>query len=178
LRNSDKELVLRQADGAEITVQKARIEEQKQSASLMPAGLVDDLTDQELADLVRFLSELGKQGAYAPSTTPYVRTWEVLEPGPAASQWVARGMRAGPPAGLKWSPVYSRVEGSLPLGGLPAVDGQRVLRAAGAPPAGTTVWKLTAPAGNGAPEAKRVAGRYYLAVPATTPEIKAVWQKP
>ena len=178
VRNSDKELVLRQADGAEITVQKARIEEQKQSASLMPAGLVDDLTDQELADLVRFLSELGKQGAYAPSTTPYVRTWEVLEPGPAASQWVARGMRAGPPAGLKWSPVYSRVEGSLPLGGLPAVDGQRVLRAAGAPPAGTTVWKLTAPAGNGAPEAKRVAGRYYLAVPATTPEIKAVWQKP
>lgn len=178
VRNSDKELVLRQADGVEITVQKARIEEQKQSASLMPAGLVDDLTDQELADLVRFLSELGKQGAYAPSTTPYVRTWEVLEPGPAASQWVARGMQAGPPASLKWSPVYSRVEGSLPLGGLPTVDGLRILRAAGAPPAGTTVWKLTAPAGNGAPEAKRVAGRYYLALPAPTPEIKAVWQKP
>ena len=178
VRNSDKELALRQADGAEITVQKARIEEQKQSASLMPAGLVDDLTDQELADLVRFLSELGKQGAYAPSTTPYVRAWEVLEPSPAASQWVGAGMNSAPPASLKWLPAYSRVEGSLPLGPLPAVRGLRVLRAAGAPPAGTTVWKLTAPSGDGAPEAKRAAGRYYLAVPDTTPQIKAVWQKP
>ena len=34
---------------------------------MMPAGLADPLTRQELVDLVRFLSELGRPGPYAAS---------------------------------------------------------------------------------------------------------------
>ena len=48
-----------------MAIPSSSIEEQKPGGSLMPAGLTDTLTRGELADLVRFLSELGKIGPYA-----------------------------------------------------------------------------------------------------------------
>ena len=42
----------------------------------MPDGLVDSLTRQEFVDLVRFLSELGKVGPYAPNPARLVRRWQ------------------------------------------------------------------------------------------------------
>ena len=47
----------------------------------MPDGLADQLTRQELVDLVRFMSELGKVGGpYAPNKARLVRRWQVFEP--------------------------------------------------------------------------------------------------
>ena len=57
---SDAELVLRDATGKEIKVPTADIDEESAGTSLMPAGLIDSLSREELADLVRYLSDLGK----------------------------------------------------------------------------------------------------------------------
>ena len=57
---SDEELVLRDAIGKEVKIPTADIDEESGGTSLMPAGLIDGLSREELADLVRYLSELGR----------------------------------------------------------------------------------------------------------------------
>ena len=57
---SDAELVLRDATGKEVKIPTADIDEESVGTSLMPAGLIDSLSREELADLVRYLSGLGK----------------------------------------------------------------------------------------------------------------------
>jgi putative heme-binding domain-containing protein len=57
---SDDELILRSATGAEVKIPTADIDEESAGTSLMPAGLIDSLSREELADLVRYLSELGR----------------------------------------------------------------------------------------------------------------------
>ena len=60
MSRSDTELVLRTALDREVRLQLADIEEEAPGSSLMPAGLVDDLSAEDLADLVRYLSSLGR----------------------------------------------------------------------------------------------------------------------
>jgi putative heme-binding domain-containing protein len=57
---SDTELVLRNALDKEVRLQLADIDEEAPGTSLMPAGLVDGLSKEEIADLVRYLSSLGR----------------------------------------------------------------------------------------------------------------------
>ena len=57
---SGDDLVLRDATGKEQSIPVATIDEESAGTSLMPAGLVDTLSRDELADLVRYLSELGR----------------------------------------------------------------------------------------------------------------------
>jgi len=57
---SDAELVLRDATGKEVKIPTADIDAESVGTSLMPAGLIDSLSREELADLVRYLSGLGK----------------------------------------------------------------------------------------------------------------------
>lgn len=57
---SDEELVLRDALDREVRVPTAEIDEESIGTSLMPAGLIDPLSREELADLVRYLAGLGK----------------------------------------------------------------------------------------------------------------------
>ncbi len=57
---SDEALVIRDALDREVRVPTAEIDEESIGTSLMPAGLIDPLSREEFADLVRYLSELGK----------------------------------------------------------------------------------------------------------------------
>jgi len=68
-------LVLRDNDHQQISIPLSEVRVQKSIGSLMPNGLADPLTHQEFLDLIRFLSALGKPGAYGPSTSQYVRRW-------------------------------------------------------------------------------------------------------
>ena len=43
-----------------ITIPKSQIQDRRQSGSIMPAGLVDQLSRQEFVDLVKYLSGLGE----------------------------------------------------------------------------------------------------------------------
>jgi putative heme-binding domain-containing protein len=125
LRQTDTALVVRDTDDREVALPLSSIEEQKPAGSLMPAGLVETMTETELLDLVRFLSELGKIGPYAVSKAPVMRRWQVLEMNPAAVQALRRTSldSAIIEPSLVWSPAYSTVAGSLPLDAIPASRG-------------------------------------------------------
>jgi putative heme-binding domain-containing protein len=131
VRETKTEIALRTADDKEIVILQKNIDEKRDSRSLMPDGLVDTLTRGELADLVRFLSELGKVGPYSLSKARVVRRWQTLQPTPGALDVIRRSRIAvvadNDPAFL-WRSSYSTVAGDLPLDDASAL----------------TVWKDTA----------------------------------
>jgi putative heme-binding domain-containing protein len=122
VRETTTELILRDAEDKELAIPKSAIEEKSMGGSLMPDGLTDTLTQAELVDLVRFLSELGKVGPYSVSKARAARRWQVLEFTPQAQQHLRRtGVAAAAqehPA-LVWIPAYSQVAGALPLDDVP-----------------------------------------------------------
>jgi len=122
VRESDQELVLRSAENELIRIPKDSIDEKANGVSLMPEGLVDLLTDQDLAALVRFLSELGRTPAYTLSRTRKLRSWRVLQATPEAHH-ILRRTRTGTATEdheeFNWLPRYSRVDGTLPLSNVP-----------------------------------------------------------
>jgi putative heme-binding domain-containing protein len=122
VREADGLLVLRTPEDKEVTIPTKDVVERGETRSLMPDGLTDPLTRQEFVDLVRFLSELGKVGPYAPGKARVVRRWQIIEPTPANMN-LARTTRlaaaAEPDNQFGWSASYSRVSGDLPLVDLP-----------------------------------------------------------
>lgn len=124
LRQTDTEIVLRNSDDEPISIPVSQVEEQVPAISLMPAGLTDELTREELVDLVRFLSELGKVGDYAPSLARVARRWEVLRSDASGSSNFNRGtvqQAMSGPSNL-WTPFYSRVSGNLDLAEMPLLQ--------------------------------------------------------
>ncbi len=122
VRETKTELVLRDAEDREVVIPAADVAGHKPGPSLMPEGLTDPLTRQEVLDLTRFLSELGK-GPYAATPGRVVRRWQVLQPTKEVYSAVNRdrlGAVAAPAAAFTWLPAYSVVGGDLPTDGLPA----------------------------------------------------------
>jgi len=122
VRQTDSELVLRDADDQEIAIPLDSIEEQKMAGSIMPAGLVDQLTRAELVDLVTFLSQLGKIGDYAVSKEPILRRWRTLATTPEAGHALIRTSVEAVIQGegsFAWNPLYATVGGRLVPAELP-----------------------------------------------------------
>jgi putative heme-binding domain-containing protein len=122
LRESPKELVIRNAEDKEIAIPIDDIDTRKQTRSIMPDGLTDPLTRPEFVDLVRFLTELGKVGPYAPSTARLVRRWQYLDPTPAATNLFRRNRvttAVEKPNDFPWVASYAKVNGDLPLAEIP-----------------------------------------------------------
>jgi putative heme-binding domain-containing protein len=131
LRESPRELVLRDPTRDELTIPMSEVEEKHVGGSLMPAALDQTLTDAELADLVRFLSELGRPGPYALSHVPVARRWMHLPAVPAslaALDDATLGKALRDDARLTWAPAYSLVSGDLPLAEAAAGGKAAVLR--------------------------------------------------
>lgn len=125
---TDSELLLRDAEDVQLAIPLDSIDEQAPGQSLMPAGLVDELTRQELVDLVRFLSELGKPGPYAVGRETVVRRWQQLVAHPESIQLFQRqsiDQAASDDPALRWSPAYSTVAGGLPVSELPELKIRR-----------------------------------------------------
>ncbi|MEZ6143958.1 MAG: HEAT repeat domain-containing protein [Planctomycetaceae bacterium] len=125
VRESDRDVLLRDAEGREISVPLDSIDERVQGVSLMPAGLTDKLTRSELVDMVAFLKALGRLPEYTVNQTPIVRQWEMLQPTEEAAFRLRRVgdhlAAEGDPA-FQWSPDYGRVDGTLPLDQLPVMN--------------------------------------------------------
>jgi putative heme-binding domain-containing protein len=123
VRDTPQDLVLRDAEDRVVTIAKSNIANIKDGRSLMPDGLVDALTRQELVDLTAFLSQLGKVGGnYTIAPQKLVRRWQVLQYSNEANRKLNRtsfDTAAGDDADFVWTPAYSRVAGDLPLDGLP-----------------------------------------------------------
>lgn len=93
-REDDKEILLTDAAGQVRTFPKNSVSKKEIiPVSLMPAGLTNGLRRDELTDLVRFLSELGKEGTYKVQEDGTLRQWfahhqpNLMNPTPV-STWV------------------------------------------------------------------------------------------
>ncbi len=127
----DNRVVVKDPTGRRITIPAADIEEESEGRSLMPKGLASFLTQPEFFDLVRFVGELGKPGAYAVRSQPTIQRWRYLKEIPpelAAGVPDAKALAAHGPAGAvdAWLPAYARVDGTLPLADL-KTDAGKVL---------------------------------------------------
>lgn len=122
------ELVVRDAAGIEHRIPKTEIaSNQISTVSLMPPGLTAQLREDEFVDLVRFLSELGKDGEFKTPPNRYVRHWQVLQPhertrdaiGHYGEKIFAEDFKT-----YVWTPMYATVNGGLPAGEMPEVVGR------------------------------------------------------
>ncbi|AMV19649.1 PVC-type heme-binding CxxCH protein [Planctomyces sp. SH-PL14] len=131
LRESDTDLIIRDADDREISIPKSQIDEQKAGASIMPVGLADRLTESELADLVAFLAALGKQPDFTIKPELVVRRWLALQASEPAANAIRRtsyATAATDDPAFQFAPVYSTVGGALPLGELPTLRATYALK--------------------------------------------------
>jgi putative heme-binding domain-containing protein len=130
----NKNLVkLKDATGKIIDVPAAGIVEELPGKSLMPTGVTQILTEGELLDLIRFVSELGRKGSlYHAPATPTIRGWKVLRDGPDSLQEgipnreIVRDVLLSPDP-KQWESVFSLVNGTLPLAELRKADGPKVV---------------------------------------------------
>ena len=123
-------LRLRLADGKETQIALDAIEQTKPGKSLMPEGLLDSLPQQELVDLLTFMSALGREPAYTVSTEPVVRSLETLNYTNAASSRLNRtsmDTAASDDASMTWRTQTTRVDGTLPLAELDQFKQHRTL---------------------------------------------------
>ncbi|MAT16889.1 MAG: hypothetical protein CMJ46_16640 [Planctomyces sp.] len=94
------------------------VDEVTPAPSVMPKGLVDNMTRQEFLDLVRFIHELGRPGAYATPNIPVQRTWRKLtapETALAGLDPVKVDELVESNENVFWAPTYSRVNGNLKM---------------------------------------------------------------
>jgi putative heme-binding domain-containing protein len=106
---------------------KDQIERRKDIGSLMPEGVIDGLTHQELRDLIRFLCQLGKPGAYHVSSSPFVRVWQTLDAVPESLRSASTAHNQLPEIDSgQWHNHYAMVSGQLPAAELTPSDGSPV----------------------------------------------------
>jgi len=127
-REDTNELVVRDAVGKENRIPKTEIASNQISpVSLMPPGLTAQLREDEFIHLVRFLSELGKDGDYKTPSNRFVRHWQTLMPHPTTRDRIGHyGSKIFTEAvsDYLWAPVYATVTGAIPVGELPEVEGR------------------------------------------------------
>lgn len=111
-------LSLLNAEGKVVDVPRASIANEKTGKSLMPSGLVDSLSMKQLADLVRFLSELGRTPEFTVSTDPWIRRWEALQytdKGHVLLNRTSLDSMATDTSVLTWNTIVSQVNGLVPM---------------------------------------------------------------
>jgi putative heme-binding domain-containing protein len=109
-RETDTEVVIRDSSGKEVSVAKNNLQSRKNGGSLMPSGLMDNLTSGERADLIRFLSELGKPGPYDASKGNVARAWKLVA---LDANEAPDGVVKGDSGPHKFESIYTNVSGDL-----------------------------------------------------------------
>ena len=122
VRETNEELILRDAANKEVSVPKKTIESRHIGGSLMPSGLVDILAPAERLDLFRFLIELGKPGPFDASKGSVARVWRVnnTSNGTNDPEILKSDLRT-------WDVVYTTVNGALPKEELKSEQGEKRL---------------------------------------------------
>ena len=130
-KRTDDKVTLKTADGKLVEVPTADIDFEADGKSLMPEGLVKFMTEQEVLDLVKFLSMLGKPGTpYEVRSTQRVQRWRVLkDPPQQIVDYVPDEELVGDMVlrARTWEPAYAKVNGELPLPELTKKSGRDVV---------------------------------------------------
>jgi putative heme-binding domain-containing protein len=118
VRETDDQFILRDASNREVSVAKNNIGKRTVGGSIMPAGLIDGLNEQEQADLYRFLSELGRPGPFDASKGNVARLWQViprtLDVGQFTDDKVVTMEKMTTIEHNEWQPLSTLVNGQLP----------------------------------------------------------------
>ncbi len=120
--HADRLYRLRLADGSLRTVPEDDIDEIADGPSLMPDGLVDTLTEQELIDLVSFMSQLGRAEEFSIRTENIVRGWQTLSWDRDTHRLLNRtsyDSAADGRQGLPWQTFQPLVSGAILISELP-----------------------------------------------------------
>lgn len=127
-REDANEIVIRDAVGNENRIAKSEVASNQISpVSLMPPGLTASLREDEFVDLVRFLSELGKDGDFKTPSNRFVRKWQMLNPHERTRDDIGhygRKIFAESFDGYIWMPIYATVSGGVPANETPDVVGR------------------------------------------------------
>ncbi|WP_442509969.1 PVC-type heme-binding CxxCH protein [Novipirellula sp. SH528] len=118
LTKNDKTIQVRLADGTVTSVLVDSIEDESPGKSLMPEGLLDNVTQAELADLVAFLSALGRVPEFTVSTDPMLRSVETLIYSNQSNHLINRTSTDAVASGdavMQWRPLTSRVDGTFTI---------------------------------------------------------------
>lgn len=116
----DTRVRIRDSQGKTIIIPTADIDEEVEGKSLMPQGIVKFLTHDEVLDLAKFVSELGKPGPYEIRKVPSIQRWRLLrQPVKELTDDVPhlehiRQFVLGSQAD-EWTSAYGKVAGALPL---------------------------------------------------------------
>ena len=109
-RETETEIVIRDSSGKDISVAKSKLQSRKNGGSLMPSGLIDNLSSEDRADLIRFMSELGKPGPYDASKGNVARSWKLFV---VTANDSANDLIKGNAGSHKWESIYTTVNGDL-----------------------------------------------------------------
>lgn len=116
---------IRDAQNKTVIIPRADIEEEVEGKSLMPQGLTKFLTHEEVIDLAKFVSELGKPGEYEIRKIPTIQRWRLMVKPPAELtdevphlEHIRQHVLDSEPT--QWASVYGKVGGGLPLAELRA----------------------------------------------------------
>lgn len=114
-RETPDEVVLRNSQGEEVSVAKKNIESrQNGTISLMPSGLLDNLTEPERLDLIAFLSRLGKPGEFDASKGGVARRWRIYPITHTDQQnGIADRVWKKPLTDKMWQSAFTLVNGKL-----------------------------------------------------------------
>lgn len=111
---------IRDAQGKTIVIPTADIDEEVEGKSMMPQGLTKFMTRDEVLDLAKFVSELGKPGPLEIRKTPTIQRWRLLQKPPQELtaevphlEHIRQFVLGSQPD--DWLPVYGKVAGALPL---------------------------------------------------------------
>ncbi|MGI9266881.1 MAG: PVC-type heme-binding CxxCH protein [Akkermansiaceae bacterium] len=125
---SDNEVVLRDYAGKMNRIARSDIKDITISpVSMMPPGLTAGLREDQFVDLVRFLSELGKDGDFKVSAKPLIRDFMALKPHPRTVDGMGHygtATFAEKFEGYEWQIYGSKVSGELLPSELPQVKGR------------------------------------------------------
>ncbi|MGI8603657.1 MAG: HEAT repeat domain-containing protein, partial [Verrucomicrobiales bacterium] len=126
VKKDDQAITLRDAASQTKVIPIGNVAKQEiQPISLMPPGLTANLRRDEFCHLVKFMSELGREGAFKVPTQSYVRRWRILHPTEEMGRAHNLGgdrIFASEDLDLDWQPDYSTVDGSLPAVSVPLLD--------------------------------------------------------
>ena len=113
-RETATEVILRDAANQEISVATQNIAKRASSGSLMPAGLIDSLLPEERLDLIHFLAQLGRPGAYDAAQGGVARLWHLYMIGSGNEPIGIEPVIRGDAKLADWIPTLSLVSGALP----------------------------------------------------------------
>lgn len=116
--SSADEIVLRDASNKVIRIPDADVLEKKAGKSLMPAGLLDRVTQQDQIDLISFLTQLGKPGPFDASRQNVARRVDALGGNHRLEQEGIEDVIAGKPVPkgrsfAQWNPLQVRISGEI-----------------------------------------------------------------